>query len=148
MVHRYYTLEYNEHTEMQDYNKEIVYGKTKLAQVMFMKYLSMTGPSSISFLAFHPGVLRTRILADYVGTDLNLLTMGEDPRKGGQRLAFLVTAEEVSELSGTYFENNVPAIPAPQTNDKEELTRLFHYTTDLLKPYFKHYLPSFLNQDA
>jgi len=81
------------------------YANSKLAAVLYTEKLAkQTKDEGITVNALHPGVLATNSFRDYPGLFVKLLNIFlEDPKKGGERIAYLATSEEVATTSGKYF---------------------------------------------
>lgn len=143
MVHENADIDINDLQSLKNYEPTRTYAMTKLAMVLFSRYLSTKIKSGITFNSLHPGVLQTNVLADYMGIPRSSIhshsLMGEHPIEGGKRIAYLTTSPEGEKYTGQYFKNNKIATPSPLIKDKELLEKLFKKTVDLLKPYLYHF---------
>jgi NAD(P)-dependent dehydrogenase (short-subunit alcohol dehydrogenase family) len=112
------------------------YANSKLAAVLYtVELANRVKNQGIVVNAMHPGVLATDSFRDYPGLLTKLLNLFlENPRKGGERIAYLAVSDAVKDVSGKYFyktEERVIEIPnqAGETSAKlrqlaEELTGL------------------------
>ena len=81
------------------------YANSKLAAVLYTEKLAkQVKGEGMTVNAFHPGVLATNSFRDYPGLFVKLLNIFlEDPQKGGDRMAYLATSQEVADTTGKYF---------------------------------------------
>ena len=81
------------------------YANSKLACVLFtIELAKRTRENGLAVNALHPGVLATSSFREYpriVAKFINLFL--EKPEKGGARIAYLATSDEVEGVSGKYF---------------------------------------------
>ncbi|MEE3952413.1 SDR family oxidoreductase [Peribacillus frigoritolerans] len=106
------------------------YGRSKLANVLFMKGLAnrMAG-TSVSVNALHPGAVATNIGVDrdtgFGKRFIKLLVpFFRTPEKGAQTAVFLAVSESVKGISGSYFYNEKEA-PISKLAQNDELVELF-----------------------
>jgi retinol dehydrogenase-13 len=91
-----------------------------------------TKDTGITVNALHPGVLATSALRDYPGILLRLMNLFfENPQKGGERIAYLATSDELTYTTGMYF--NKMAISEIDIPDEEsqKAARLWQIVEDL-----------------
>jgi len=81
------------------------YANSKLAAVLYTVELAkQIKDQGITVNALHPGVLATSSFRDYPNFVVKLLNMFlENPEKGGDRIAYLATSDEVADITGKYF---------------------------------------------
>ncbi len=81
------------------------YANSKLAAVLYTAELAkQTGDKGITVNALHPGVLATSAFREYPDFIMKIMNLFlEKPQKGGERIAYLATSEEVKGISGKYF---------------------------------------------
>lgn len=81
------------------------YANSKLATILYTVELAKrTQEKGITVNALHPGVLATNAFRDYPALLVKLMNLFlEKPHKGGERIAYLATSDEVKEISGKYF---------------------------------------------
>lgn len=110
------------------------YGRSKLANVLFMKGLAkrMDG-TSVSVNALHPGAVATNIGVDR-DTGLGkrfiklLVPFFRTPEKGAQTAVFLATSESVKTISGSYFYNEKEAPISKLAQDDELVERFWKWS--------------------
>ena len=87
------------------YKASDAYANSKLAAVLFTAELAnQLKDEGITVNALHPGVLATSSFRDYPKLIVKLINMFlEDPQKGGERIAYLATSQEVADTTGKYF---------------------------------------------
>ena len=81
------------------------YANSKLASVLYTIELAKgTRDKGITVNALHPGVLATNSFRDYPNFIMKIVNLFlEKPQKGGERIAYLATSNELSKISGKYF---------------------------------------------
>jgi NAD(P)-dependent dehydrogenase (short-subunit alcohol dehydrogenase family) len=90
------------------YDPVRVYGRTKLAKVLFTYELARRLRSTgVTANCLHPGVIATQLLADYMNVPLVdgaiARTLGADPEEGADTIVFLASSPEVEGVTGRYF---------------------------------------------
>jgi retinol dehydrogenase-12/retinol dehydrogenase-13 len=81
------------------------YANSKLAGILYTIDLAkkMAG-KGITVNALHPGVLATDAFRDYPKFLVKIANLFlENPQKGGERIAYLATSDEVAGVTGRYF---------------------------------------------
>jgi NAD(P)-dependent dehydrogenase (short-subunit alcohol dehydrogenase family) len=112
------------------------YANSKLATVLYTVELAKrTREKGITVNALHPGVLATNAFRDYPKFVVKLMNLFlEKPQKGGERIAYLATSDEVKEISGKYFyktEEREIDISAKASDTPEKLWRVAQELTGL-----------------
>jgi NAD(P)-dependent dehydrogenase (short-subunit alcohol dehydrogenase family) len=112
------------------------YANSKLATVLYTVELAKrTREKGITVNALHPGVLATNAFRDYPKFVVKLMNLFlEKPQKGGERIAYLATSDEVKEISGKYFyktEEREIDISAKASDTTEKLWRVAQELTGL-----------------
>jgi NAD(P)-dependent dehydrogenase (short-subunit alcohol dehydrogenase family) len=81
------------------------YANAKLATVLYTVALAKRVENTgLCVNAMHPGVLATDAFRDYPALLTKMLNLFlEKPNKGGERIAYLATSDEVQAVSGKYF---------------------------------------------
>ncbi len=112
------------------------YANSKLASVLYTIELAEgTKDKGITVNALHPGVLATNSFRDYPNFIMKIVNLFlENPKKGGERIAYLSISDEVKEISGRYFyktEEREIAISAQERGKTEKLLQIAEELTDL-----------------
>ena len=112
------------------------YANSKLAAVLYTVELAkQTRENGITVNALHPGVLATNAFRDYPNFVVKLMNLFlEKPQKGGERIAYLATSDEVKEVSGKYFykaEEREIDISSQQSDTTEKLWQIAEELTGL-----------------
>ena len=99
-----------------------VYGKTKLAQLLFTKYLSEKIDSEkITINAMHPGIIPTNLISKngILGSAITLAwkCLGKSTKDGAKTIVYLAVSEDVKNISGKYFIDCQPVELAPHATD-------------------------------
>lgn len=112
------------------------YANSKLAAVLYTVELAKRArENGITVNALHPGVLATSAFRDYPNFVVKLMNLFlEKPQKGGERIAYLATSDEVKEVSGKYFykaEEREIDISSQQSDTTEKLWQIAEELTGL-----------------
>jgi len=99
------SLNFNDLMLEGKYKAGDAYANSKLAAVLYTVELAkQVKNQGITVNALHPGVLATNSFRDYPNFVVKLLNMFlENPEKGGERIAYLATSDEVADITGKYF---------------------------------------------
>ncbi len=99
------TLDLSDLMLEEKYSAGDAYANSKLAAVLYTEKLAkQTRGEGITVNALHPGVLATSTFRDYPRIFTKLINIFlEDPQKGGERIAYLATSDEVADTTGKYF---------------------------------------------
>ncbi|WP_285767291.1 SDR family oxidoreductase [Peribacillus sp. SI8-4] len=110
------------------------YGRSKLANVWFMKGLAKRlAGTSVSVNALHPGAVATNIGVDrdtgFGKRFIKLLVpFFRTPERGAQTAVFLATSEHLKGISGTYFYDEKEAPLSKLAQDDELAERFWHWS--------------------
>lgn len=100
-------LEFDDLMSGRRYDPTAVYGRSKLANILFTRELArrLEG-TGVTANALHPGVIATRLLADYMGTPMaaGARLFGGSPEKGAETIVYLAASPDVEGVTGEYFE--------------------------------------------
>ncbi|NUM55405.1 MAG: SDR family oxidoreductase [Candidatus Hydrogenedentes bacterium] len=123
-------LDFDDLQSERSYAAMRVYGKTKLANVLVTNELArrLEG-TGVTVNALHPGVVATGI-ANNLAFPLNRLAKVAglfwlSPRDGARTPIYLASSQEVSGVSGKYFEKCRERAPSPASHDVETARRLW-----------------------
>lgn len=110
------------------------YGRSKLANIWFMKELSARlGSTSITVNAVHPGAVSTDIgvsRSSGFGTFIHkiLRPFFLTPEQGSATAVYLATSPEVSGITGEYFYKQKPARISKQGRSSEQARRFWEWS--------------------
>lgn len=135
-VHHGATLDFNDMQSEKGYSAIRVYGRTKLANVLFTYELArrLEG-TGVTANCLHPGVVRTNILRDLPGPlraaakAASLFFLG--PEKGAQTTLYLAASPDVEGVTGKYFDQGKEAKSSPASYDREAAARLWEISARL-----------------
>ena len=113
-----------------------VYSMTKLANILFTHELARRLEGTrVTVNAVHPGVIATRLLADYLdvpatggGTDR---TFGGNPERGAETSIYLAASPEVEGISGGYFVNRQEGRSSSASYDEATALKLWDVSARL-----------------
>ena len=110
------------------------YGRSKLANILFTKYLSeQLEGQDITVNCLHPGAVATSLGTQNGGFFSRnlprlLKPFFRSPDQGAQTSIYLCCSDEVAAISGEYFANCKRKSPKPWARDAAEAHRLWIYT--------------------
>jgi NAD(P)-dependent dehydrogenase (short-subunit alcohol dehydrogenase family) len=129
-AHQGGTLDLNDLQSERRYDPVRVYGRTKLANILFTYELArrLEG-TGVTANCVHPGVIATKLLLDYmnlpvVGGAL-ARTFGASPEKAATAIVHLAASAEVERLTGTYFDGRRVTRSSPASYDEALARRLW-----------------------
>jgi len=113
------------------------YANSKLANALHtIELANRLDGKGVTVNALHPGVLATNSFRDYPDFIMKIVNLFlEKPQKGGERIAYLATSDDVSELSGRYFyklENRGFDISGEERAKLEQLWRISNEMTGIV----------------
>ena len=135
-VHAGATIDFDDLQSVQQYGRTRVYGKTKLANVLFTYELArrLEG-SEVTVNCLHPGVVATNLLADAGGLPRKLKAVTRiaavGVEAGARTSVYLASAEEVEGVSGQYFVKEMAVPSSPESYDEETARRLWDVSCQL-----------------
>jgi retinol dehydrogenase 14 len=118
------------------YDGSQAYSQSKLANVLFTYELArrLRG-SGVTANCLHPGVIATKLLADYMGVPVAggalARTFGASPAKGAETVVYLASSPEVEGVSGRYFVNRKAVASSRQSYDEVAARRLWEISEQL-----------------
>ncbi|NND67447.1 MAG: SDR family oxidoreductase [Halioglobus sp.] len=112
-----------------------VYGRSKLANILFTRELSRRlAGSGVTVNCLHPGAVSTGLGTQngFLGRILPLLLKPffRTPDKGAESSIYLACSDEIADVSGEYFVDCRIAKAKPWASDMEAATRLWQYTEE------------------
>lgn len=130
------TLDFDDVQSERSYAAMRVYGKTKLANVLFTDELSrMLGGTGVTVNALHPGVVATGIAREltfpinYIAKVAGLFWLS--PRDGARTSIYLAASPEVNGASGKYFEKCRERASSPASHDADAAKRLWKVSAEM-----------------
>lgn len=113
-----------------------VYSMTKLANILFTHELArrLEG-TGVSVNAVHPGVIATRLLADFLDVPLTggspERSFGGNPERGAETSIYLAASPEVEGVSGGYFVNRQEGRSSAASYDEAAARKLWDVSARL-----------------
>jgi retinol dehydrogenase 14 len=129
-------LNFHELQGERGYDGSQAYSQSKLANVLFTYELArrLRG-SGVTANCLHPGVIATKLLADYMGVPVAggalARTFGASPAKGAETVVYLASSPEVEGVSGRYFVNRKAVASSRQSYDEVAARRLWEISEQL-----------------
>jgi NAD(P)-dependent dehydrogenase (short-subunit alcohol dehydrogenase family) len=112
------------------YDPVRVYGRTKLANVLFTYELARRHRATgVTANCLHPGVIATKLLSDYMNLPVVggaiARTLGSSPDKGSAAILHLAASPEVAGVTGRYFVGERESRSSPASYDEALQQRLW-----------------------
>jgi NAD(P)-dependent dehydrogenase (short-subunit alcohol dehydrogenase family) len=82
--------------------------------------------------AVHPGVVATRLLADYMGMPVGKRSFGTTPERGAEPIVYLAASPEVAGVSGRYFDRCTETRSSASSYDESAARRLWEESARLV----------------
>jgi NAD(P)-dependent dehydrogenase (short-subunit alcohol dehydrogenase family) len=129
-------LDFSDLQSERRYDPVRVYGRTKLANVLFTYELARRlANTGVTANCLHPGVVATKLMADYMNVPLVggaiARTFGGSPEKGAETSAYLAASREVEGVTGRYFVGQRETRSSPASYDVTLQQRLWEESTRL-----------------
>lgn len=129
-VHMGATIDFEDLQSEREYGRTRVYGKTKLANILFTyelaRRLENTG---VTVNCLHPGVVATNLLADAGGLPRKLKAVTRiaavSMEAGARTSIYLASSEEVEGVTGRYFVKEKAVASSPESYDEDSARRLW-----------------------
>jgi len=126
-------------TERRRYSTFTVYGRTKLANILFTRELARRlAGTDVTANALHPGFVATRFARDGDTGMLGTLVMpllrpfALSPSQGAQTSVYVATAPELEGITGGYWVKSGPATPSAAAQDDDAARRLWEASEQLV----------------
>jgi NAD(P)-dependent dehydrogenase (short-subunit alcohol dehydrogenase family) len=135
-AHTHATLDFDDLQSERGYESKPVYSRSKLANILFTYELArrLTG-TGVTANCLNPGVVATRMLADYMGIPLAggalASTFGAKPEEGAETSIYLASSPEVESVTGMYFELKRPTASSRESHDEAAARRLWEVSERL-----------------
>lgn len=129
-------LDFDDLQSARSYSGFRVYGRTKLANILFTRELARRwAGTGVTANVFHPGFVATRFADESGGWLAYGFRIGKlfalSPEKGAETLVYLATSPEVAHASGQYFYKCRPATPTRAAQDDAAAQRLWEESARL-----------------
>jgi NAD(P)-dependent dehydrogenase (short-subunit alcohol dehydrogenase family) len=135
-AHSHAAIDFDDLQAQRSYQPKPVYGRSKLANILFTYELSrrLVG-TGVTANCLNPGVVATKMLADYVGIPLAgpalARTFGATPEQGAETSIYLASSPEVESVTGKYFERKQPTVSSQASHDEAVARRLWQVSERL-----------------
>ena len=129
-------LDFSDLQSERRYDPVRVYGRTKLANVLFTYELARRlGGTGVTANCLHPGVIATKLMADYMNVPLVggaiARTFGGSAEKGAETSVYLAASREIEGVSGRYFVGQRETRSSPASYDVALQQRLWEESARL-----------------
>jgi NAD(P)-dependent dehydrogenase (short-subunit alcohol dehydrogenase family) len=135
-THQGGTLDFADLQSERRYDAVRVYGRTKLANVLFTYELArrLRG-TGVTVNCLHPGVIATKLLADYMNVPVvgggPGRGLGDSPEEGSEPSLYLAASREVEGVTGRYFVGGREGRSSPASYDEALQRRLWEVSEQL-----------------
>jgi retinol dehydrogenase-14 len=135
-AHQGGSLDFADLQSERRYDPVRVYGRTKLANVLFTYELARRlDGTDVTVNCLHPGVIATKLLADYMNVPLVggalARTFGNSPEKGAEATVYLAASPGVEGVTGKYFVGRQETRSSPASYDEAAGRRLWEVSERL-----------------
>ena len=136
IAHKKVRMDFDDLSNNKSYKIMKVYGKTKLAQLLFTKHLSeKVDVNKITVNAMHPGVIPTNLISKngILGTVLTTVwkLIGTSPKDGAETIVYLANSDNVKNISGKYFVKCKQIELAPHAKDPVSAQMLWDKSAEM-----------------
>jgi NAD(P)-dependent dehydrogenase (short-subunit alcohol dehydrogenase family) len=136
-AHRGAHLDFADLQSARNYRGLAVYGRSKLANILFTRELARRlAGSGVTANCLHPGFVATRIADNNggffrIGVGIAKSLFALTPEKGAETMVYLATSPEVAGVTGGYFDKCRPATPTAAAQDDAAAHRLWEESAKL-----------------
>jgi NAD(P)-dependent dehydrogenase (short-subunit alcohol dehydrogenase family) len=138
--HKEGSLDFDDLQSERNYSAMKVYGRSKLANVVFTYELARRlAGTGVTANVLHPGLVRTGFsnslklnAVQRIGYDVFSWLMGVSPNQGAQTSIYLASSAEVEGVSGKYWEKKKPVASSSVSYDKTTWERLWRVSETLV----------------
>ena len=129
-VHAGAPVDFDDLQSTRGYRRTEVYGRTKMANVLFTYELArrLEG-SGVTVNCLHPGVVATNLLADAAGlprrAKLATRVVAIDSDSGARTSVYVASSEELDGVTGKYFVKEQAVPSSPESYDEDAGKRLW-----------------------
>jgi NAD(P)-dependent dehydrogenase (short-subunit alcohol dehydrogenase family) len=136
-AHRVAPLDFDDLQAQRGYSAMKVYGRSKLANVLFSNELARREEAAkVTSNSLHPGVVATGFGRNDPGWLRALVTLGRpflaSPERGARTSIHVAAAPELAGVTGRYFKDSREAAPAPFARDASAERRLWEISERLV----------------
>jgi NAD(P)-dependent dehydrogenase (short-subunit alcohol dehydrogenase family) len=129
-------LDFDDLQGERSYQPGSAYSQSKLANLLFTYELARRlRVSDVTVNAVHPGVIATKLLADYMGVPVAgpalARTFGARPEEGAETIIYLASSPEVQSVTGKYFARKKPVPSSRESHDEASARRLWQVSEQL-----------------
>lgn len=135
-AHAHTGLDFEDLQAQRSYQPKSVYSRSKLANILFTYELARRlAGSGVTANCLNPGVVATRMLADYMGVPAAepalARTFGATVEEGAETSIYLASSPEVQSVTGKYFERSRPVASSRESHDEAVARRLWEVSAQL-----------------
>ncbi len=137
-VHRGAHLDFADLQSEKGYRSYRVYGKSKLANVLFTRELGRRlAGSGVTVNCLHPGVVASRFAQPRNGQGGDpsaasyLASQGIPPEKSAEAIVYLASSPDLAQTSGQYFNQSHLSTPSAEAQDDATAKQLWEESEQL-----------------
>jgi len=128
MAHSSSKIDFDNLRGEKNYDAYDAYARSKLANILFTFHLAeRIMKKGVTANCLHPGVIATKLLHAGWGP------FGADVETGAETSVFLATSENVKNVTGKYFVNKTPTMPASIAFDERHQRELWEFSAEATK---------------
>ncbi len=136
-AHKGAKLDFDDLQSVKKYSGFSVYGKSKLANILFTREISRrVAGTGVTANCLHPGFVATRFGDNSGGIFQTLIKLGKpvgaiSPEKGAETIVYLASSPEVEGKSGGYYYKKKIATPTKEAQNDADAKRLWEISATL-----------------
>jgi NAD(P)-dependent dehydrogenase (short-subunit alcohol dehydrogenase family) len=139
-AHHGMSLDFSDLQNAKDYNGWRVYGRSKLANILFTREAARRlAGVGVTANCFHPGFVASRFGSASGGWTSRLMpiarTFAITPRRGADTLVYLASSHEVAKVTGAYFVKRKAVEPSAAARDDVTARKLWEASESIGGPW-------------
>ncbi|UCH88616.1 MAG: SDR family oxidoreductase [Thermoplasmata archaeon] len=136
-LHASRTMNFEDLEGKKRYNGMKAYGQSKLANILFTKYLAdRLKDSGVTVNTLSPGLTYTGLFRNASAfTKWFMRRIAKKPVEGAQTVIFLASSSEVANITGKYLSNKKIKDSSEESNDMEIAKRLWEISENYVRKY-------------
>jgi len=134
-AHKFSTMNFEDLQSEKSFNSFKAYGQSKLANILFTRYLAKKLSSSgVTVNCLHPGVVSTNLFDKMSGFMKKIFQLFMiSPQKGAATTIHLALSETVNGQSGLYFKKKKATTPNKSAQNDADAERLWQESENIIR---------------
>ena len=133
-THQWGAIDFDDLQGERSYDPQAAYAQSKLANVLFTYELARRlAGTGVTANCLHPGVIRTKLSANYAGRQGAAEASPAELARGAQTSLYLATSPEVEGVGGKYFVNQREVRSSAASHDQRLAQSLWQVSAELTR---------------